>query len=260
MGRIASRSAPGRMALRLAPVLLLVAGIAAVGACSGSRGPEAPDLEEVGEGVFHPLGRGETLWELSQRYGVPLERLLRANRIEDPRRLAVGTRIFVPGAERVLAASDRPRIAPLEPVPRGCDVDDDVRVGRQARARSEGAVAFEWPLRGRITTCFAPIDGRPHDGIDIAVPFGTPVRAAERGRVIFADALGAYGNLVVVQHGGAYTSLYAHNARNLAQPGDEVAKGQVIAEAGDSGNATGSHLHFEIRVERRPDNPILYLP
>ncbi len=115
-------------------------------------------------------------------------------------------------------------------------------------------------MRGRVTSCFAPENGRAHDGIDISVPEGTPVRAAEAGEVVYSAPLGAYGNLVVVRHAGPYTSLYAHNDRNLAEPGTFVEKGEVIAEAGTSGNASGPHLHFEIRRERRPDNPFLYLP
>lgn len=258
MGGLAGTGARWRG--RVAAALLALAGAslaASFAACSSSRGPEATPLSEVGKGFWHTLERGETLWELSRRFGVPVAALVRANRIEDPRRLAVGQRIFVPGVE---APPPAPVVAEREPTVRGCRVEDRVRQERQAAARRKGDVAFAWPVRGRITTCFRPLNGRPHDGIDIAVPSRTPVRAAERGRVVYSASLGAYGNLVVLRHGGEFTTLYAHNRRNLAAHGDVVEKGQVIAEAGDTGNATGPHLHFEIRRERRPDNPILYLP
>ena len=86
------------------------------------------------------------------------------------------------------------------------------------------------------------------------------MRAAEAGKVIYSDRLGAYGNVVVVKHAGRYSSVYAHNRRNLVSQGSFVEKGQEIAVVGATGNATGPHLHFEIRNERRPDDPLLYLP
>ena len=146
------------------------------------------------------------------------------------------------------------------PLVRGCTPSEALRQQRQELARREADVVFEWPVRGKITTCFAPENGRPHDGIDIAVPEGTPVRASEAGKVVYSARLGAYGNLIVVRHAGLYTSLYAHNEKNLAEAGALVVKGEVIAESGKTGNATGPHLHFEIRRARKPDNPILYLP
>lgn len=240
----------GRVALAL---LLVVAA-----ACSSTKGP-APADERAGKGFYHALARGETLWQLSQRYGVSVDAIVRANQIEDPRNLAAGTRIFVPGAEP-LPGDEAPPLADAVPLVRGCALTDDQKQERQAQARREADVVFEWPVRGAVTTCFAPENGRPHDGIDIAVPEGTPVHAAEAGKVVYSAPLGAYGNLIVVRHAGTYTSLYAHNEKNLTEPGAFVEKGDVIAESGDSGNATGPHVHFEIRRARKPDNPILYLP
>ncbi len=238
---------------RLALVFLL----ALLAACSGSRGPSAPEALG-GKGFYHELARGETVWQLAQRYAIPVETILRANRIDDPHRIAAGTRIFVPGASP-LPGDEAPALAET-PLVRGCNLPSELRHERQEEARREADVAFEWPVRGKITTCFAPENGRAHDGIDIAVPEGTPVRAAEAGKVVYSAALGAYGNLIVVRHAGPYTSLYAHNEKNFAAPGDFVEKGDVIAESGESGNATGPHVHFEIRRQRKPDNPILYLP
>lgn len=238
---------------RVAIVLIF----ALLAACSSSRGPSAPEVRR-GKGFYHELARGETIWQIAQRYAIPVEAILRANRIEDPHRLAAGSRIFVPGVEPMPGDEAPPLLE--TPLVRGCDVPGALRAERQEQARREADVAFEWPVRGKITTCFAPENGRVHDGIDIAVPEGTPVRAAEAGKIVYSASLGAYGNLVVVRHAGAYTSLYAHNEKNLAAPGDLVEKGDVIAEAGESGNATGPHVHFEIRRQRKPDNPILYLP
>lgn len=239
---------------RVAAILLL----ALLSACAHEKGPPAADTR-IGKGFYHELAPGETLWQLSQRYGISVEAILTANHIEDPRRLPPYARIFVPGAEP-LPGDEAPPLADNGPLIRGCALTDAQKQERQQQALREADVRFEWPVRGRITTCFAPENGRAHDGIDIAVPEGTPVRAAEAGKVIYSGVLGAYGNLVVVRHAGPYTSLYAHNERNLAEQGDFVEKGDVIADSGETGNATGPHVHFEIRRARKPDNPILYLP
>jgi murein DD-endopeptidase MepM/ murein hydrolase activator NlpD len=232
--------------------------LAFAAACSGPQPQPAPP-ERSGKGFYHELGPGETIWHVAQRYGVAVEDILRANRIDDPHRLPRGLRIFVPGVDPQPedAGSARARELPLV---RGCSLTYQLKSERQQLAREEAGVSFQWPLRGRITTCFAPENGRAHDGIDIAVPEGSEVRAAESGTVIYSAPLGAYGNLIVLRHPGPYTSLYAHNDRNLREAGEFVEKGEPIAESGRSGNATGPHLHFEIRRARRPDNPMLYLP
>ena len=89
----------------------------------------------------------------------------------------------------------------------------------------------------------------------------TPICAAEAGRVIHSGGgLGAYGKVVIVKHSGRYSTVYAHNRKNLVRKGDFVEKGQVIAEVGRTGNASGSHVHFEIRRDRRARDPMTYLP
>jgi murein DD-endopeptidase MepM/ murein hydrolase activator NlpD len=89
---------------------------------------------------------------------------------------------------------------------------------------------------------------------------GTPVRAAEAGEVTFSGRNGGYGKVVIVAHKGGYATLYAHHSRNRVRRGERVEKGTVVGEVGKSGNATGSHLHFEIRSDGRPRDPLLYLP
>ena len=238
---------------RLARALCVGLALAATVACSGEQGPK-PVLPPPPRGVTHELQKGETVYQLSRRYGVAVTDILQANGIDDPQRIPVGTRLFIPGVDGPAEAAEEP-----PQLVRGCSPPDEVRRERQAVALQED-VRFEWPLRGIITTCFAPLNGRAHDGLDISVAEGTPVRAAEAGKVVYSAKLGAYGNLVVLRHAGAYTSLYAHNLMNLVETGDAVEQGDVIAEVEDTGNATVPHLHFEIRRQRRPDNPMLYLP
>lgn len=98
-------------------------------------------------------------------------------------------------------------------------------------------------------------DARFHTGIDLAVPEGTPVKAALDGVVKSAGLRGGYGKAVEIDHGHGLTTLYAHNSQLTVKPGEKVEAGQVIAEAGQTGRATGAHLHLEVRVEGKPTNP-----
>jgi murein DD-endopeptidase MepM/ murein hydrolase activator NlpD len=99
-----------------------------------------------------------------------------------------------------------------------------------------------------------------HDGVDIVAEAGTAVRAADDGAVIFAGRLRGYGNAVIIGHSGGYVTVYGHNQRNLVRDGDAVARGQVIAELGSTGRTTGPNLHFEVRYQGQPRNPLAYLP
>ncbi len=102
--------------------------------------------------------------------------------------------------------------------------------------------------------------GRPHEGVDIAAQKGTPIFAAESGRVIFSGRMSGYGKVVIVKHAGRYRSVYAHASRLLVRKGEFVERGQKVAEVGSTGRSTGPHLHFEIRRSETPQNPLAYLP
>jgi lipoprotein NlpD len=99
-----------------------------------------------------------------------------------------------------------------------------------------------------------------HDGIDISTPKGTPVYAARDGKVIFSDRLSSYGNVIIVEHGDGFTTVYAHNENNLVRKGSRIRRGERIATVGQTGRARGSHLHFEIRKDNVARNPLYYLP
>jgi murein DD-endopeptidase MepM/ murein hydrolase activator NlpD len=98
-----------------------------------------------------------------------------------------------------------------------------------------------------------------HEGIDIAAPAGTPIRAAAAGTVIYAGWLGGYGNLIVLDHGSGLSTAYAHQSALAAGQGQQVAQGQVIGYVGDTGHSFGPHLHFEVRVNGVPVDPLGYL-
>jgi murein DD-endopeptidase MepM/ murein hydrolase activator NlpD len=100
---------------------------------------------------------------------------------------------------------------------------------------------------------------RPHRGLDFSAPSGTPIRAADSGVVIWSGWFGAFGKLVIIDHGGDLTTLYAHTSRIVVSKGDAVARGQLVAYSGSTGLATGPHLHFEIRRNGTPVDPLGYL-
>ncbi len=129
--------------------------------------------------------------------------------------------------------------------------------GPQGPASGTGKLI--WPLRvGRISSPFGPRSGRLHSGVDIAAPTGTPVYAADSGRVVVSGPTGAYGNYICVQHSRTLTTCYAHNSSLGARKGESVKKGDVIAKVGSTGRSTGPHVHFETRVGGKPVNPMRY--
>lgn len=129
--------------------------------------------------------------------------------------------------------------------------------GADGRVSGAGLV---WPLRGPVTSEYGSRWGRMHSGIDISGGTGTPIRAAKAGVVIFAGQQSGYGNVVVIDHGGGFTTLYAHQSRLATSDGQSVSQGQVIGYVGSTGRSTGPHLHFETRVNGGAQNPRRYLP
>jgi len=116
-----------------------------------------------------------------------------------------------------------------------------------------------WPAPGVLISGFGERERDHHEGIDLACPEGTPVRAAEDGIVLFSGERRGYGKLVLLAHEGDLVTVYAHNSENLVSVGDRVARGESIARVGHTGNATGSHVHFEVRVGTRPHDPLGFL-
>jgi len=196
-------------------------------------------------GTYHEVRSGETLWRISTTYDVDLMRLAKLNGIKNAEDLKAGGHLFIPGrlkTRRVSIAKD--------------NVERDLPAPREVKA-SYGR--FSWPVAGKIESEFGWREGRRHEGIDIAATEGAPIMAADSGKVIFAGQRGDYGNLVILLHHDGLATVYAHNRENLVKEGDAVRYGQMIARVGRTGNATGTHVHFEVRQGKLPRNPLQFL-
>ena len=121
------------------------------------------------------------------------------------------------------------------------------------------AAGFIWPCDGVVVSGFGMRWGRMHEGIDIGCAYGTPNRAAASGTIIYAGWLGGYGNLVVVDHGNGLSTAYAHASSILVGVGQSVSQGETVSLVGSTGNSSGPHLHFEVRVNGQAVDPLLYL-
>lgn len=248
--RLAACVRVARRSVRVLLALALAASLVGVASCT-SR----PD-----RGFYHKLQRGENLYRVGMRYGVPHKVLARVNRIDDPTSLRAGSKIWIPsGAKKktVRKTATKPKVyaARVNPSQRKA-----ARKEAQREARRASKLAFAWPVKGRLTSSFGRRRGRPHDGIDVGARKGTTIRAAESGKVIHSGRLGDYGNAVIVKHAGSYRTVYAHASRTLVRKGQFVERGQRIALVGSTGRSTGPHLHFEIRRRASPRDPMLYLP
>lgn len=210
-------------------------------------------------GIYHRVKPGENLYRIARTYQVELQELAELNNITDASMIRTGQKVFIPGASRQLDV-----VVPSQETGGGEKVVV-ARGGDRGPAPAESIEVkkglFEWPVSGEVTSPYGMRKGRPHDGIDISAPEGTPVQAAASGRVIFSsDEIKSYGNLIIIKHEGRFSTVYAHNQKNLVKEGDFVEKGQTIAKVGRTGRATAPHLHFEVRHGKKPRNPVFFLP
>lgn len=229
-------------------------------------------------GSTHVVASGETLYSLARRYHVSHVQIARANGISETTSLRVGQRMTIPGtsvaaaprqAEAAPAAAPVPAQKKLAQTPIAGPVDNVATVKPIApteaepakSASSNSALAFRWPVKGRVISAYgSKPNGQQNDGINIAVPENTGVKAAEEGTVAYAgNELKGYGNLVLVRHANGYVTAYAHNSEILVHRGETVKRGQVIAKAGQTGGVASPQVHFEIRKGSNPVDPSKYL-
>ena len=236
----------------------------------------APQLSapRIAENV-HIVEPGESLIGIAHKHGVSLVALARANNIQPYAKISIGDRLKIPGgrhvAERQTATPQvaQPRTVAAEKVAsapaqsaRIATPEHQTTEAVSKTAEAAGSLpSFRWPVKGRIIAAFGPRpNGVPNDGINLAVPEGTPIKAADDGVVAYAgNELKGYGNLVLIRHANGYVSAYANASQLLVKRGDTIKRGQVIAHAGQTGNVTSPQLHFEIRKGSTPVDPIKYL-
>ena len=233
----------------------------------------------------HVVNQGESLLSIARRNHVSLTELARLNGINPRAKLRIGTKLTVPGTKSAavpvapsLAASQPvqalpppvTKMAALSPVsPQTARLAQATTKVEEPSVEAPGKVAdatgalptFRWPVRGKVITSYgAKTNGKANDGINLAVPEGTPVKAAEDGVVAYSgNELKGYGNLVLVRHANGYVTAYAHASELLVKRGDTIKRGQVIAKSGQSGEVGSPQLHFEIRKGSNPVDPLQFL-
>lgn len=259
-------------------------GISSAAVPSGSA-PAGRGLEQAQTYVVQP---GDTLSSIARRFQVTVSTLVAANALTDPNSLAPGETLRIPVAgevtyevkegdtlwdiatrfgldvDAVANLNDLPDVSFLSvgqvlrlPVARSIDPNPE----KTQEALSSGKIAaFIWPITGRLTSTFGQRWGRMHTGIDIAGDTGDRVQAAKDGVVAAAGRMGGYGLAVKLDHPDGTSTLYAHASRLLVKKGQKVKQGDTIALVGSTGHSTGPHLHFEVIVRNRSQDPLAYLP
>lgn len=233
-------------------VCLCLGAVLALGCAT--TGGDRPMHEDSLPGTWHIVRPGESSNSIAQSTGVPLEDFLEINGLRRADKLEPGRPVFIlagPGSASPATASSSPAMPPgPSPLPEP-----------SVSERASQAV-LRWPVRApRLSSRFGTRWGKLHEGIDMAAPIGTPVLAAAAGTVIYAgDQVRGYGNMVVVRHPNDLVTVYAHNSLLLVHTGDEVTVGQEIARVGDTGRSTAPHLHFEVRRNETPQDPMPFLP
>ena len=236
-----------------------------------------PAANAAGNQNVHVVAAGDTLSKISHRYHKSINEIAKANNVEPTATLNVGERLIIPGAQApavkaaaaVSPAPQRPVVASAapkeaEPVPSASVVAPADALDKEAAKLADTNIVvpkFRWPANGRVIAGYGPTtNGQQNDGINIALPENTPVKAAEDGVVAYAgNELKGYGNLVLVRHPNGYVTAYAHAKELLVKRGDQVKRGQVIARSGQSGNVNTPQLHFEIRKGSSPLDPTRFL-
>jgi murein DD-endopeptidase MepM/ murein hydrolase activator NlpD len=225
--------------------------------------------------AVHVVAPGETLSKISRLYGKSVAEIAKVNNIGANTRLNVGDRLVIPGLRTsaaksqvpaVVEAKSAPSLAPATgETPQSASMFAPVTPAASEPAKTTdttGALPkFRWPANGRVISGFGLMtNGQQNDGINIAVPENTPIKAAEDGVVAYAgNELKGYGNLVLVRHSNGYVTAYAHAKELMVKRGDQVKRGQVIARSGQSGNVNAPQLHFEVRKGASPLDPTKFL-
>jgi murein DD-endopeptidase MepM/ murein hydrolase activator NlpD len=240
----------------------------------------------------HVVAPGETIYSLARRYRLTPMAIAKANNVGLGHQLQIGQRIVIPGSGQRLAMPAQAQPAQVQPAPQKhaaakpesvpaikspnapkvqaeppatanvvTPAADPLPESAPTGTAGNASASFRWPVRGRVIAGFGPkTNGGQNDGINVSVPEGTPIKAAEEGVVAYAGSeLKGYGNLVLVRHSNGFVTAYAHASELSVKKGETVKRGQVIGKAGATGNVTSPQLHFEVRKGATPVDPAQYL-
>ncbi len=226
--------------------------------------------------------KGDSIWGISEDHSISVSELVRANDLPKPYTIFVGQRLVLPGGDRApkLVSNQsgktvgtvaprakpaakvtqtgkgwpRPTLKPSEPV-------QVAKIKSIAQPIPRANSKFLMPVRGRVISSYGPkAKGLHNDGINIAAPRGTSVKAAENGTVAYTGSQkGGFGNLILVRHSDGFISAYAHTGDMLVKRGDKVRRGQVIGKVGSTGNVDRPQLHFQIRKGRKTLDPMKFI-
>ena len=251
--------------------------------------PTAPASKPVAAPPsVHVVNPGETLASIAHKNHVSVAELAKANNIEASAKLKLGTRLSVPAKlaaaapaapvgvvatapavsavpatnTKVAAAGPQQSAHLAQANPQPDDTAAEAPSFNTKASEATGALpTFRWPVRGKVIAGFgSKTNGKANDGINLAVPEGTPVKAAEDGTVAYSgNELKGYGNLLLIRHSNGYVTAYAHASELLVKRGDTIRRGQVIAKSGQSGDVGSPQLHFEIRKGNQPVDPTQFL-
>lgn len=239
----------------------------------------------VQRGIYHRVDEGQTLWRISQAYGVDLDLILRANDIHNARQVEAGTRIIIPGADSVRDVPPARRVASSGPsadrskegrtnstasdeeetTETTTESSSPVDPGSDKAPKQTGNFQPVWPCEGQIVSRFDKEGDPTKQGIMMHVPPGSPVKAMESGTIRLARSveeppeLQEFGNLVMIFHNDNFVSVYAHLDQVNVSKGDSVKRGQKLGTAGSSGYVEQPSCYFQIRYKVKPRDPLLFL-
>jgi murein DD-endopeptidase MepM/ murein hydrolase activator NlpD len=242
--------------------------------------PQTRPATVAAAGSVHIVNPGETLHSIARKNSIPPAKLAKANNLPVTTQLKTGMKLNVPGMKTAAATpAPQPKVAAVAPAKGAAApvvmaeapapkketanlATETKEVEKEAKQDATSALpSFRWPVRGRVIAAYgAKTSGKQNDGINVAVPEGTPVKAAEDGVVTYSgNELKGYGNLVLVKHSNGYVTAYAHASELMVKRGDTIKRGQIIAKAGQTGEVSSPQLHFEIRQGATPVDPSKFL-
>lgn len=206
---------------------LIALGFILMSGCSVTPQQPAPSPQPAADQqqLSYQVKKGDTLYAIARKFAVTPSRLQQLNRLVDPHQLRVGMRLIIPA-------------------------------GAKGSFPYPGGQSFIWPLATLDISSKFGARGDRHRGIDLRAPRGANIYAAADGEVHFAGRQRGYGKVIILQHANGIKTLYAHNHANLVKKGEKIKQGMIIGSVGNSGNATGYHLHFEYIRDGRPLDPL----